>query len=142
MELEKKLSPLFELTTHIQDPQIKGAFVEIFNIIEELILRNKMLEEENQRLRDEINRLKGEHGKPDIKSNRRSTQNISSEKERKKKKKWKKKAKKYQISIDNKVHCPIDKDNLPADAVFKYTDSVISQDIIFKRNNTLYLLDV
>jgi len=35
MELKKKLSPLFDLTTRIQDPQIKASFIELFNIIEE-----------------------------------------------------------------------------------------------------------
>ncbi|MBN1604408.1 MAG: transposase [Chitinispirillaceae bacterium] len=75
-------------------------------------------------------------GKSDI------ARNISSEKERNKKKKWKKNAKKSQIPVDETVHCPIDKSGLPPDAVFKYTDTVIGQDIIFKRNNTLYLVDV
>lgn len=142
MELEKKLSPLFDLTSQIQDPQLKTAFIELFNIIEELVSQNKMLKEENQRLRDEVNRLKGEHGKPDIKPNRRGTKNISSEKERGEKREWKKKAKKSQMHIDTTVHCPIDKGSLPADAVFKYTDTVIGQDIIFKRSNTLYLVDI
>jgi Transposase IS66 family len=141
MEFEKTF-PLFELAAGIQDPQIKTAFMTLFNIIEELASRNKMLVEENQRLHDEINRLKGEHGKPDIKPNRRDSENISSEKERNKKKEWKKNAKKSHIPIDNTVKCPIDKSSLPSDAEYKYTDTVIGQDIIFKRNNTLYLVDV
>lgn len=143
MEPEQTLSNLFQLIAGIQDQQIKTAFTTLFNIIEELNSRNKILVEENQQLRDEINRLKGEHGKPDIKPNKRTgSENISSERERKKKKKWKKNAKKSQIPIDTTVHCPIDKNDLPSDAVFKYTDTVIGQDIIFKRNNTLYLVDV
>lgn len=142
MEFEKKLSSLAEFTTKIQDPQINTVFIELLNIIEELDSRNKMLQQENQQLRDEINRLKGEHGKPDIKPNRRSTENISSENERNKKKKWKKTAKKSHIPVDTTVHCPIDKSSLPEDVVFKYTDTVIAQDIVFKRNNTLYLVDV
>jgi hypothetical protein len=142
MELEKSLLPLFEITTQIQDPHIKKVINELFNIIEELALRNKKLEEENQRLRDEINRLKGEHGKPTIKPNIRSTNAISSEKERHKSQGHNKQAKKSTIPIDNTVHCTIDKNSLPADAVFKYRDSVIEQDIIFKRNNTLYIVDV
>jgi hypothetical protein len=101
-----------------------------------------MLKEENQRLRDEVNRLKGEHGKPDIKPNKGVSKNISSEKERRENKEWKKQAKKSHMHIDTTVHCPIDKGSLPLDAVFKYTDTVIGQDIIFKRSNTLYLVDV
>jgi hypothetical protein len=38
---------------------------------------------ENQSLKDEVNRLKGEQGKPDIKANKKKDGNISSEKERK-----------------------------------------------------------
>ena len=109
MELEKRLTPLFDLTTQIQDPQIKAIFIELFNIIEELASENRTLKKENQQLRDEVNRLKGENGKPDIKPNRRHSENISSEKERNKKKGWKKSAKKSRIPIDNRVHCPIDK---------------------------------
>lgn len=142
MELEERLTPLFNLTTQIQDSQIKAIFNELFTIIEELASENKTLKKENQQLRDEVNRLKGENGKPDIKANRRGSENISSEKEREEKKDWKKTAKKSRIPIDNKVHCSIDKSSLPADAVYKYTDTVIGQDIIFKRNNTLYLVDV
>ena len=67
---------------------------------------------------------------------------ISSEKERTQKKEWKKKAKKPHIHIDKSVECEIDRNTLPADAVYKYTDTVIQQDIIFKRNNTLFRIDV
>jgi cell division protein FtsB len=72
MELEKNLSTLFLLSSGIQGPQIKAAFIILFNIIEQLASRNKMFVEENQQLRDEINRLNGEHGKPDIKPNNRT----------------------------------------------------------------------
>jgi len=142
MELEKRLTPIFDLTTQVQDSQIKAIFIELFTIIEELASENRTLKKENQQLRDEVNRLKGENGKPDIKPNRRHSENISSENERNEKKGWKKSARKSWIPIDNRVHCPIDKNRLPADAVYKYTDTVIGQDIIFKRNNTLYLVDI
>lgn len=41
----------------------------LLNLIEQLQLKVKDLESENQRLKDENNRLKGEQGKADIKAN-------------------------------------------------------------------------
>lgn len=142
MDLETRITSLYDLSEQISDPQIKFIFGELFHIIEELSARNKELEEENQKLGDEINRLKGEKGRPQIKSNKSPRQDFSSEKERSGKKKWKKHAKKKDIPIDNVVRCPIDKSTLPPDAIFKYRDSVIQQDIVFKRKNTLFEIDV
>lgn len=143
MELEQRLANLTNLCENVTDPLSKMIFAELFNIIEELYTQNKVLKNENQQLRDEINRLKGEQGKPSIRPNTRDKRNISSEKERSsQKKKWKKRAKKADIPIDNTVHCVMDTADLPADAVFKYSDTVIQQDIVFERKNTLFKVDV
>jgi hypothetical protein len=140
MDIGKRLSSLSAITGKITDPELKGAFIVLLNIVEELYAENKMLKEENQKLKDEINRLKGEQGKPTIKSNK--PKDISSERERKKSKKWKKKAKKRHMTIDHTVDCKMNKEDLPSDAIFKYRDEVIEQDIVFERKNTLYLVDV
>ncbi len=50
----------------IADPSLRQTIEVLLNLIEELNLKVKSLEEENQKLRDENNRLKGEKGKPDI----------------------------------------------------------------------------
>ena len=71
MKLEKETSALYDLSKQIKDPQIKEIFDGLFNIIEELSTHNNTLEKDNQKLRDEINRLKGEQGKPNIKPNTR-----------------------------------------------------------------------
>ena len=83
----------------IDNKNIKDAFIVLFNIIEENVKVINILKEENQKLKDEINRLKGEQGKPDIKP---KNKNISSEKERKKQKRKKKKkgSKKDRLKID------------------------------------------
>ena len=63
-------------------------------------------------LGDEINRLKGEQGKPDIKPTKKENQDYSSESERKKRKRHKKKkskSKKHKIKIDREEICKIDK---------------------------------
>lgn len=68
----------------IADESMRRSVEMLLNLIEELNLRVKSLEEENQQLRDENNRLKGEQGKPDIKAKNTKgfTNNHSSEKER------------------------------------------------------------
>jgi len=43
----------------------------LLNIIERLAGENKTQKIELQELRDEINRLKGEQGKPDVKANKK-----------------------------------------------------------------------
>ncbi len=142
MKLENYLSGISKITNQIEDPKLNDAFVLLLNLVEELLYKNRKLVEENQELKDEINRLKGEQGKPTIKSNVNKSKDISSEKERKKRKRWKKQAKKPIIKINETINCKLNKAELPPDAVFKYRDRVIGQDIIFERKNTLYLVDV
>lgn len=67
----------------IEDPNIKLVISVLLNLIEMLASDNARLRQENQVLKDEINRLKGEQGKPEIKANIKKNGNISSEKERK-----------------------------------------------------------
>ncbi len=54
----------------------------LLNLVENLNSENSKLREENQALKDEINILKGEQGKANIKPNRNKDGNISSEQER------------------------------------------------------------
>ena len=48
----------------IEDPASKKVISVLLNLIEELASENARLRQENQALKDEINRLKGEQGKP------------------------------------------------------------------------------
>ncbi len=50
----------------------------LLNLVERQAGENAALESERQELRDEINRLKGEQGKPDIKADKKKTGDISS----------------------------------------------------------------
>lgn len=117
----------------------------MLNIIEEQSRINGELKNENQQLKDEINRLKGEQGKPDIKPKKGNT-NISSEEERKKFKEEEETAKKTKppVVIDKEIKCIIDKTKarLPDDAYFLRYDELIQQDIKLVRCNTKYLLEV
>ena len=69
----------------IKDENIRKSIQFVFNITEAQAAQIKKLQEENQKLRDENNLLKGEQGKPDIKpkNNGKGGGNVSSEKDRK-----------------------------------------------------------
>ncbi len=67
----------------IEDRNTRAIMSVLYNLVEDLASENTRLREENQALKDEINRLKGEQGKPEIKPNRKKDGNISSEQERK-----------------------------------------------------------
>ncbi len=112
----------------------------LLNLIEELNSKVIELSAENQRLKDEINRLKGEQGKPDYlaKKPRGFNQNYSSEKERKTPKKHCKGRKKENIKIDREKIAEYPQDQLPADAVFKGYEEVIVQDIKLCTDNILF----
>jgi hypothetical protein len=111
----------------------------LLNLIETLNQEILELKGQNQELRDEINRLKGEQGKPTIKPNKKDPGQYSSEKERKKPKKRKKRSKKDRIKTHERQICSVDKALLPQDALFKGYDRVIVQDIKFEANNTLFM---
>jgi hypothetical protein len=95
---------------------------------------------ENQRLRDEINRLKGEQGVPAIKPNtpQAPPKNHSSEKERRQPKHWSKDRKTDRIAIDRAQVAQVDPTHLPRDAVFKGYEDVVVQDVIFRTDNILF----
>lgn len=68
---------------NIEDKKTKEILSVLYNLVEDVFSDNTRLREENQALKDEINKLKGEQGKPDIKPNNKNAGNISSEQERK-----------------------------------------------------------
>lgn len=67
----------------IEDKKTKEILSVLYNLVEDVLSDNTRLRKENQALKDEINKLKGEQGKPDIKPNNKNDGDISSEQERK-----------------------------------------------------------
>lgn len=138
---------LKELNIDFEQIQTHSARFDVnllLNGIEEFSDENETLVIENQRLKDEINRLKGEQGKPDIRANKKSG-NISSEEERKKDSppnKKKSKAKTHKIIVHSEETCQINQSTLPGDAIFKGHDSVVIQDIVIKAENTQFNREV
>jgi hypothetical protein len=126
-----------------QSKEAKELVILSLNIIEN---QQQQLNEQKiliQSLKDEINRLKGEQGKPDIKANTKpKNNNTSTDGKEKRKKPHNKQAKKQNIPVDKTEYIDYDKSKLPDDAEFKFYDEVITQDIIIKRENILYKIAV
>lgn len=128
----------------IQDVEgARQAVVSLLNLVEELKQEVLTQGAEIQRLRDEINRLKGEQGKPDIKPNNKPPKNNdhSSEEERRwgrKPRKAKKRKKLKDVKIDREERLEIDKAELPEDAEFKGYDPVIIQDLRIETDNVRF----
>ena len=128
--------------TRIQDEQTRKLIVRLLNVIEQQATMVRDLHIKNQELRDEINRLKGEQGKPQIRGNKngpKPVQNHSSEKERQRKTLERgKKGKKAEIKIDREEVVKVSAEALPEDAEFKGYVDVVVQDIVLKTDNVLY----
>lgn len=96
-----------------------------------------VLTEENQRLRDENNRLKGEQGKPTFKP-KKQVPVLSSEKERHETKAHHKARKQSQVKINRIEIVKVDRQQLPSDAQFKGYEEVIVQNVAFCTENITF----
>ncbi len=101
----------------------------------------KKLKEENQQLKDEVARLKGEKGKPKILPNVPDVPCDNTNHQVGKSKTWKKNAKRIRVKIDRVQKFCVDRSILPDDAIPKGFRSVVIQDITFKTCNTECLLE-
>lgn len=121
----------------IADPGTRRAVELLLNLVESLQAQLLALREENQRLTDEIARLKGEQGRPKILPNRpaRSAPDHSSEPERRTHKPWQKCAKLPRLEVDRTQTVPVDPLLLPPDAYFKGYEQVVIQDLVLRREN-------
>ncbi|MDQ7089589.1 MAG: hypothetical protein Q9M50_02960 [Methylococcales bacterium] len=91
-DLQAETNAIYQEIAQIESSEAQDIVKKIFNLIERLASDKLSLETELQQLRDEVNRLKGEQGKPDIKPNKNNkSDDISSEDERKKHKLTRKK---------------------------------------------------
>ncbi len=66
----------------IADEQLRDFVKALLNVLEAQQAEIKTLRDENQQLRDEIKRLKGEKGQPKFKASRQKSGDVSSESER------------------------------------------------------------
>jgi len=124
----------------IQDENTRELIRQLLNLVEKLSADLHDLQVENQRLRDEVNRLKGEQGKPRAKGNtpKPPPSNHSSENERHQSRQRHKKSKKAEIQIDREQVVEVDPSVLPKDAKFKGYEDVVVQDILLRTDNILF----
>jgi hypothetical protein len=164
-DLQAEINAIYQDIVQMESSAAQAIVKKLLNIIERLAGENDTQKIELQELRDEINRLKGEQGKPDIKANKKKDGDISSEAERKeaeanankdaetgnaetsedtsgKKKKRKRKPKLANIKIDREEICYLNKDGLPDDLIAKGYEPVVVQNIIIKSDNVRYLREV
>jgi hypothetical protein len=121
----------------IEDEGLRQIVIGLMNLVENLQAKLAEKDKEIQGLRDEVNRLKGEQGKPKIKANKAAL-DLSSEKERRQSKSRQKRSKQAQIQIDRVEVIAVDRDQLPADAVFKGYVDVVVQDVDIRTDNVQF----
>ncbi|MBI3178493.1 MAG: transposase, partial [Deltaproteobacteria bacterium] len=129
--------------SRIRDDGARRCIVGLLNLHEQVMDALRQSQEEVQRLRDEIARLKGEQGKPEIKANTPkppppSSTDYSSEKERHIPKERTKGTKVDKVHIDREQTLPLDRATLPPDAEFKGHEEVTVQDVVFRTDNVLF----
>ena len=126
--------------SRIQDEAVRQAIRGLLNLVEELKQENRALREDNQRLRDTINQLKGEHGKPAVKGNRPTppAPDYSSERERHPPQRRGKRGPRAPIPIDREQTLTVDPTTLPPDAEFKGYEEVVVQDVVVHTDNVLF----
>ena len=119
--------------SRIADAGARECVVRLLNLVEDLAADNRAVRAENQRLRDEINRLKGEPGKPTIPAAAPpGGADHSSERERRQPRTWAKQSKKQTLRIDRTEVVRVDPARLPPDARFKGYAEVVVQDLIVR----------
>jgi hypothetical protein len=127
----------------IQDPKIRQVVQQLANLLEQALTDIDLLRAENQRLKDEINRLKGEQGKPDIKKSKPApaqtdNTNHSSEARRKKPTTWSKATKNDKIVLDRTQRLLLETQTLPTDRQFKGYARVIVQNLLLQTDNVCF----
>ncbi len=124
----------------IADERARQLVQQLLNVLEDVMADLRAAQAENQRLRDELNRLKGEQGAPAIKANTPPPppKDHSSEQERRQPKTWSKDRKTDRIALDREQVVQVEPTYLPPDAVFKGYEDVVVQDVIFRTDNVLF----
>src|SRR6516164_9208343 len=91
----------------IADARAHELVQQLLNVLEDVMAALRAAQAENQRLRDEINRLKGEQGVPTIKPNtpQPPPKNHSSEQERRQPKTWSKDRKRTGLPLTGSRWC-------------------------------------
>jgi hypothetical protein len=129
---------LEDLDLHsIADDRARELIRHLLNLLEDVTADLRAAQAEIQRLRDELNRIKGEQGQPTSKANPPPPppKDHTSAQERRTSQAWVKGRKTARIPIDREQVAQVDPDCLPPDAVCKGYEDVVVQDVIFRTDN-------
>ncbi len=126
--------------SRIHDEPARQAIRLLLNLVEDLKQENRALREDNQRLRDVLNQLQGEQGKPAVKGNTPNPPppDYSSERERHPPQRRGKRGPRAPIPIDREQVLTVDPTTLPPDAEFKGYEEVVVQDVVVRTDNVLF----
>ena len=149
-DIKKTLEKLTVDIDAITDPHVAAVQRKLFGLVEVLVEINAAQGKTIQELKDEVNRIKGEQGKPDIRKQKTSADAIdpkhSSEADRNKRGEQKTRAKKTKkkktVKIDRRVDCDVDKDCLPPDAKFQGYETRVVQDLKIITDNVEFRVAV
>lgn len=123
----------------ISDDRARALLVRLLNLLEDQAADLRTAQDQIQRLRDEIKRLKGEQAKPEIKPNTTPpATDHSSERERRQPTQRVKRGKRASITINREDVARLDPATLPPDAKFQGYEDVVVQDIIIRTDNVLF----
>ena len=123
MGVQKALEKINVLLKNVTDPVAKIIISRLLHITEASRQWNRAIKEENHKLRNQINRLKGER----INSHSQDQHHKRS------------KSKNHKIKINKTVRWKINPERLPEDAIFKGCKSVILQEVRIKASNIKFL---
>src|SRR5712691_9616645 len=132
---------LEDLALHsIADAQARELVRRRLNLLEDVRADRRAAQADIQRLRNEINRLKGEQGPPASKPNTPPPppKALSSEQERRTPQAWSKGRKTDRIPIDREQVVAVEPTDLPPDAVFKGYADVVGQEVLYRTDNVLF----
>jgi hypothetical protein len=123
----------------IADERARQLVQPLLNGLEDVMADLRAAQAEPQRLRDELNRLKGEQGAPAIKANtpQPPPKEHSSDQERRKPKTWSKDRKTDRMARDREQVVQSDPTHLPPDAVCKGYEDVVGQDVLLRTDKVL-----
>lgn len=118
----------------------------LLNTVEDYSSEIAELKEALQKSKDEIRRLKGEKGKPDIRPSKEINPNDENKAEGQDKEgrsffRWKKSKKKGMIKITRTEQATVDRNKLPADAEDKGKRTVVIQDIKIDLDNVKFEIE-
>jgi len=124
----------------LPDDRTRALVSGLLNLVEAVTADLRAAQTEIQRLRDEVNRLKGEQGQPTIKPNlpKQQSPDYSSERERHPPHQRGKRGDRAPIPIDREQVLRVEPSTLPPDAEFKGYEEVVVQDVVVRTDNVLF----